>query len=369
MAKKHTYVLGINAYDHDVSACLLRDGEIAFAIAKERITREKHATGFYRGSRRLLPEGRRHHARRRRSRRAQLLRAAGRGPGDAAALRGRARVPGSTRSASSAKKHPLYLSKSDKVVTVSHHLAHAYSAFAACPFEEGVVMVVDGVGSYCADVTRAGPADRGRQPARARIGELLPFKGSKLETLKKVWLEPTRGFLSDEFYFMPGLGALYSRVSSYIFADWNKCGEVMGLAPYGAPRRRSSRCSSMQGRRADVPRVGRRVRQAVAARTRTTTGKTSPSMQHWEDMAWRVQDDTEKVLLDARQVAARDDGRQEPVHRRRRRPQLRRQRPASCARPASTTSGSSRRPATTASPSAAPTTAISRSRRSRAPSS
>jgi carbamoyltransferase len=32
-----------------------------------------------------------------------------------------------------------------------------------------------------------------------------------------------RGFLSDEFYYMPGLGAAYSRVSRYIFADWNKC--------------------------------------------------------------------------------------------------------------------------------------------------
>ena len=30
-----------------MSACLLRDGEIAYAIAKERITREKHASGFY----------------------------------------------------------------------------------------------------------------------------------------------------------------------------------------------------------------------------------------------------------------------------------------------------------------------------------
>lgn len=47
MPKSHTYILGINAYDHDVSACLLRDGEIAFAIGKERITRKKHATGFY----------------------------------------------------------------------------------------------------------------------------------------------------------------------------------------------------------------------------------------------------------------------------------------------------------------------------------
>jgi hypothetical protein len=29
MSKKHTYVLGLNTYDHDVSACLLRDGAIA----------------------------------------------------------------------------------------------------------------------------------------------------------------------------------------------------------------------------------------------------------------------------------------------------------------------------------------------------
>jgi carbamoyltransferase len=41
------YVLGLNTYDHDVSACLLRDGVIVYAIEKERITREKHATGFY----------------------------------------------------------------------------------------------------------------------------------------------------------------------------------------------------------------------------------------------------------------------------------------------------------------------------------
>ena len=47
MSKKPAYVLGINAYDHDVSACLLRDGAIAVAINKERITRKKHDSGFY----------------------------------------------------------------------------------------------------------------------------------------------------------------------------------------------------------------------------------------------------------------------------------------------------------------------------------
>ncbi len=41
------YVLGINAYDHDVAACLLRDGKIVAAIVKERLTRFKHDAGFY----------------------------------------------------------------------------------------------------------------------------------------------------------------------------------------------------------------------------------------------------------------------------------------------------------------------------------
>ncbi len=63
VSKRHTYILGINAYDHDVSACLLRDGEIAFAIAKERINRHKHDDRVLPGGDRLLPAGRGHHAR------------------------------------------------------------------------------------------------------------------------------------------------------------------------------------------------------------------------------------------------------------------------------------------------------------------
>jgi len=31
---------------------------------------------------------------------------------------------------------------------------------------------------------------------------------------------------------MPGLGALHSRASTYNFGDWNKCGELMRLAPH-----------------------------------------------------------------------------------------------------------------------------------------
>ena len=118
-----------------------------------------------------------------------------------------------------AAKHPLYLSRSDKVVSISHHLAHAYSAFAASPFEEGVVRIVDGVGSYRSDVIESCPPGDGPTALERESESYYTFSGLRIECLKKVWMEPDRGFLSDEFYNMPGLGALYSRASTYIFGD------------------------------------------------------------------------------------------------------------------------------------------------------
>ena len=232
MSKQHTYILGLNTYDHDVSACLLRDGAIAVAIAKERITREKHASGFYKEvidyclsaegitiedvdlvvrNCYILPVGEMED---------RLVYQ------DMPGF-----LPGFERP--DANVHPYYRSRSDKVMSISHHLAHAYSAFAVCPFDEGVVMIVDGVGSYSSDVSERYP-EADKASALARESEsYYKFNGTTIECLKKVWMEPDRGFLSDEFYNMPGLGALYSRASTYIFGDWNKCGELMGLAPYG----------------------------------------------------------------------------------------------------------------------------------------
>jgi carbamoyltransferase len=292
MAKNGTYILGINAYDHDVSACLLRDGAIAVAIAKERITREKHASGFFQEvvDYCLAAEGitlddvdlvvRNCYVMPVEDVEVRLLY-----QGD---MEGKERLQ--------AAKHPLYLSKSNKVVTVSHHLAHAYSAFAACPFDEGVVMVVDGVGSYSSDITEKDrPADN-VDPLARESESYYKFAGSELTTLKKVWLNPVRGFLSDEFYYMQGLGALYSRVSSYIFADWNKCGEVMGLAPYGRPNAAKPLLDIKDGV-LRVPEWGSDFNKPHLPDEEDDWEK-SPSMQHWKDLAWRAQDDTEKVLLD-----------------------------------------------------------------------
>src|SRR5207237_7066233 len=115
-------------------ACLLCDGAIAFAISKERVTREKHDTGFYQE---VID---------------YCLSAEGISLDDVdLVVRNCYVLPVEeleTRMVSQdvpevmddeeriqASKNPLFLSKSNKVVTISHHLAHAYSAFAVCPFQ------------------------------------------------------------------------------------------------------------------------------------------------------------------------------------------------------------------------------------------
>jgi len=293
MPKQHTYVLGLNTYDHDVSACLLRDGEIAYAIAKERITRVKHASGFYKEvidyclaaegitlddvdlivrNCYILPVGEMEE-------RLVYFDAPG-------------FLPEFERG--EAAKHPLYRSGQDKVVSISHHLAHAYSAFAVSPFEEGVVMIVDGVGSYRSDVMESFPPADVATPLARESESYYKFKGSTLECLKKVWMEPDRGFLSDEFYNMPGLGALYSRASTYIFGDWNKCGELMGLAPYGR-HEQVKQLLELDNGKLQVPHWTTDFKQPYIQDG--SNWERSPSMRHWEDLAWRVQDDTENVLL------------------------------------------------------------------------
>jgi carbamoyltransferase len=294
MANQHTYILGMNTYDHDVSVCLLRDGAIAFAVMKERITREKHASGFYKEAVDYV------------------LNAEGITLDDVSLVVRNCYilpveemekrlisfdVPNfiSEQDRPIAEKDPLFLNRSDKAVTISHHLAHAYSAFAACPFNEGAVMIVDGVGSYRADAMDNDPASNDVSPLARESESYYTFKGSELKTLKKVWLNPARGFLSDEFYNMAGLGALYSRASTYVFGDWNKCGELMGLAPYGRPNRVKS-FMEIKDNELIVPEWTSEMNQPWLVDSDIKWEK-SPSMQHWEDVAWRVQDDTEKVLL------------------------------------------------------------------------
>jgi len=40
------YILGLNAYHGDSSACLVRDGQLVAAVEEERFRRVKHWAGF-----------------------------------------------------------------------------------------------------------------------------------------------------------------------------------------------------------------------------------------------------------------------------------------------------------------------------------
>ncbi|MHC4954487.1 MAG: carbamoyltransferase family protein [Planctomycetota bacterium] len=288
------YVLGINAWDHDVSACLLRNGEIVVAIEKERVSRAKHASGFFDSTIEYC------------------LEAAGISldevdlivrnsyllpvPELERKLRSRSRPYHMTEAERKrAYESPLYLPQDERFLTCSHHLAHAYSAFAASPFDEGAVMVVDGVGGYRRDVTESLPdEDADTHPCARESESYYVFRGSELTCVKKVWMGPVPGLVNDDFTELPGLGAVYSRVSEYVFGDWNKCGEVMGLAPYGRP---------VLDPLMSVEDGELRVHEWPDACCHPWAGgedarwEASEHREEYQDLAWRVQADSEAVLL------------------------------------------------------------------------
>lgn len=93
----------------------------------------------------------------------------------------------------------------DKLLFAEHHQSHASSAYFPSPFEDAVVLTMDGVGEWAT--------------TSVAIGE-----GNQLKTIK-------------EIHFPHSLGLLYSAFTYYIGFRVNS-GEykVMGLAPYGEPK-------------------------------------------------------------------------------------------------------------------------------------
>ena len=93
----------------------------------------------------------------------------------------------------------------DKLMFCEHHFSHAASAFYPSPFEEAVVLTIDGVGEWATSTVSIG-------------------KGNDLNIVK-------------EIYFPHSLGLLYSAFTHYTGFRVNS-GEykLMGLAPYGKPR-------------------------------------------------------------------------------------------------------------------------------------
>ena len=92
-----------------------------------------------------------------------------------------------------------------KLLFAEHHQSHAASAFYPSPFDEAVVLTMDGVGEWATTSVAIG-------------------KGNRLDVIK-------------EMHFPHSLGLLYSAFTYYLGFKVNS-GEykLMGLAPYGEPR-------------------------------------------------------------------------------------------------------------------------------------
>jgi carbamoyltransferase len=214
-------IVGLSAYYHDSAAALLIDGQIVAAAQEERFTRRKHDAGF---PARAL---------------AYCLAEAGLHLKDIdyVAFYDKpflkferlletyvAFAPRGLRSFQ--KSMPVWIKEKlfqkdllraeleriapdvdwrARLLFAEHHISHAASAYYPSPFDEALVLTLDGVGEWC--TTSAG------------VG-----RGNSLS-------------IERELHFPHSLGLLYSTVTYYTGFKVNS-GEykVMGLAPYGEPR-------------------------------------------------------------------------------------------------------------------------------------
>jgi carbamoyltransferase len=211
----HRLILGISAFYHDSAACLLRDGEIVAAAQEERFTRKKGDSSF--------PQ----HAV------DYCLRAGGIGVGDldyvgfydkpllkferilesylGVTPRGFSQF---LKAGPVWMKEKLFLDRElrrslggyeGELLYAEHHASHAASAFLPSPFQEAVIVTMDGVGEW----------------ATATIGV---GRNNDIEILRELQWPDSLGLLYSAFTYFTGF-----KVNSGEY-------KVMGLAPYGRPK-------------------------------------------------------------------------------------------------------------------------------------
>ncbi len=207
-------ILGINAFHGDASACLVRDGEIVAAAEEERFRRIKHWAGFpAEAIRYCLAAGATalhdvEHVAVNQDSKANLGKKIAfmltRRP-DLALVVDRIR---NRRERAGLGEH-LQAAFPDQdwrgdLHAVEHHRAHLSSAFHVSPFDEAVVVSVDGFGDFASGGWGVG-------------------RGTRID-------------IEDRVYFPHSLGIFYQALTQYIgFPHYGDEYKVMGLAPYGEP--------------------------------------------------------------------------------------------------------------------------------------
>src|SRR5215203_351161 len=221
---KPIYVLG-TGLSHDGSACLLKDGRILVAIEKERLTRLKHDGGNDTAAIRYC------------------LEAADITMNDLALIVQNANF-GDFERGDTWFDGPRVITEDCPipVVTISHHLAHAYSALGMCPFEECNILVVDGCGNgadECKGIDEAAARRVGDDETRHLFFEKDSYYSYHRERLEAVYKDFSPWGLGSKGYPLTpnttkhSIGGVYAAVSSYCLRGRDDLGKLMGLAPYG----------------------------------------------------------------------------------------------------------------------------------------
>lgn len=217
---KPIYVLG-TGLSHDGSSCLLKNGKICAAIEKERITRIKHDQGS-----------------------------------DTEAIKYCLEKEGISlddidlivqNSPTGIFDGPRIVENKCRapIVTISHHLAHAYSAYGTSDFDDCAVLVLDGTGSslnQCTDLVGnftlcCDPMPNGNEDAYKENNSYYHFKNGGYSLICKEASRLHKNINGKDIrtYAENSIGDFYSAASGYCFKDMFDAGKLMGLAPYGNP--------------------------------------------------------------------------------------------------------------------------------------
>lgn len=214
------YILGTGV-SHDSSTCLMKDGRILVAIEKERLTRRKHDSGNDSAAI------------------AYCLDAAGIRYEDLSLVVQNANfgtpLPGWLDG-------PRPLTGDVPVVTISHHLAHAWGAFGTSPFDEAAILVIDGCGSSFDDCNDVGTATLLETPPQG-LAHLWNEKdsyyragGTSVAAVVKdfsPWGQRNKRLPMHPNTTLHSIGGVYGAASAYAFGGMDDAGKLMGLAPYG----------------------------------------------------------------------------------------------------------------------------------------
>ena len=211
------YILGINAYHGDSSACLLKDGKVLCATEEERFRRIKHWAGFPSEAIKFCLEDARitieqvDYITISRNSKANFykkiiysLRYLMSLSSIWDRLTNLKKVNSVKVELSSIFKLPQSSIKA-KIYNIEHHRSHIASSFFASRFNESAILSIDGFGDFTSTMTAVG-------------------KGNRFKVL-------------NEINYPHSLGIFYTAVTQFLgFPNYGDEYKVMGLAPYGNPK-------------------------------------------------------------------------------------------------------------------------------------